>query len=64
MCYYGCNDFIVEYLEVKFGKSIVLDEILVNGLFNYFVFGELVLMLCIDEVYLFLIKIFGVFKLN
>ena len=48
-CHHGCIDPIVEHLEAKLGKSIALDETSANGLFNHFVSGDSVPILCIDE---------------
>ena len=56
-CHHRCIDPIVEHLEAKLGKSIVLDETSVNGLFNHFVFGDSVPILRIDEAHSFLTKI-------
>ena len=63
-CHHGCIDPTVEHLEAKLGKSIVLDETSANGLFNHFVSGESVPMLCIDEAHSFLTKISGASKSN
>lgn len=52
----------MEYFELKIEKSIVMDDVLFNGLFNYFVLGDIVFVFCIDEVYLFLMKIISLFK--
>ena len=56
-CHHGCIDPIVQHLEPKLDKSIVLDETSVNGLFNHFVSSDSVPILCIDEAYSFLSKI-------
>ena len=63
-CHHGCIDPIVEHLEAKLGKSIVLDETSANGLFNHFVSGDSVPILCIDEAHSFLTKISGASKSN
>ena len=55
-CHHRCIDPIVEHLQANLGKSIVLDETSVNGLFNHFVFGDSVPILCIDEAHSFLTK--------
>ena len=39
-CHLGCIDPIVEHLEPKIEKSIVMDDTLSNGLFNHFVSGD------------------------
>ena len=63
-CHHGCIDPIVEHLEAKLGKSIVLVETSVNGLFNHFVSGDSVPILCIDEAHSFLTKISSASKSN
>ena len=56
--YYGCIGPIVQHLEGKIMKSIVLDETSANGLFNHFVSGSsTVPILCLDEAFSFLTKI-------
>lgn len=56
-CHYGCIDPVLEHLEPKIEKSIVLDEASANGLFNHFVAVNTVPILCIDEAYSFLSKL-------
>ena len=56
-CHHRCIDPIVQHLEPKVEKSIVLDETSVNGLFNHFVSSDTVPILCVDEAYSFLSKI-------
>ena len=56
-CHLGCIDPIVEYLEPKIEKSIVMDDASSNGLFNHFASGDTVPVLCIDEAHSFLMKI-------
>ena len=56
-CHHGCIDPIVEHLEPKLERSIILDEASANGLFNHFVTGDTVPILCIDEAHSFLSKI-------
>ena len=57
VCHHGHIDPIVEHLEAKPGKSIILDETSANGLFNHFMSGDSVPILCIDEAHSFLTKI-------
>ena len=59
-CHHRCIDSIVEHLEAKLGKSIVLDKTSVNGLFNC----DSVPILCIDKAHSFFTKIFGSSKSN
>ena len=61
-CHHECIDPIVEHLEAKLGKSIVLDETSANGLFNHFVSSDSVPILCIVEAHSFLTKISGASK--
>ncbi len=56
-CHHGCIDPIVEHLEPKLERSIILDEASANGLFNHFVTSDTVPILCIDEAHSFLSKI-------
>ena len=63
-CHHGCIDPIVEHLEAKLRKSIALDETSGNCLFNHFMSGDSVPILCIDEIHSFLTKISGAFKSN
>ena len=56
-CHLICIDPIVEHLEPKIEKSIVMDDTSSNGLFNHFVSGDTVPVLCIDEAHSFLMKI-------
>ena len=63
-CHHGCIDPIVEHLEAKLGKSIALDETSANGLFDHFVSGDSVPILCIDDAHSFLTKISGASKSN
>ena len=56
-CHLGCIDPIVEHLEPKIEKSIVMDSASSNGLFNHFASGDTVPVLCIDEAHSFLMKI-------
>ena len=48
-CHHGCIDPIVEHLEAVLGKSIALDETSANSLFDHFVSGDSVPILCIDD---------------
>ena len=52
-CHHGRIDPIVEHLEPKLERSIILDEALANGLFNHFVTGDTVPIVCIDEAHHF-----------
>lgn len=61
-CHLGCIDPIVEHLEPKLEKSIVVDEASSNGLFNHFTAGDTVPILCVDEAQSFLSKILSVSK--
>ena len=61
-CHHGCIDPIVQHLEPKVEKSIVIDETSVNGLFNHFVSSDTVPILCVDEAYSFLSKISSLSK--
>lgn len=61
-CHLGCIDPIVEHLEPKLEKSIVVDEASANGLFNHFSSGDTVPILCVDEAQVFLSKILSVSK--
>ena len=61
-CHLGCIDPIVEHLEPKIEKSIVMDDASSNGLFNHFVSGDTVPVLCIDEAHSFLMKITSLSK--
>ena len=63
-CHHGCIDPIVQHFEAKLGKSIALDETSANGLFNHFVSGNSVPILCIDEAQSFLTKLSGACKSN
>ena len=63
-CHHGCIDPIVELLEAKLGQSIVLDETLAKGLYNHFMSGDSVSILCTDEAHSFLTKISGASKSN
>lgn len=61
-CHLGCIDPIVEHLEPKLEKSIVVDEVSSNGLFNHFSSGDTVPILCIDEAQSFLSKVLSISK--
>ena len=61
-CHLGCIDPVVEHLEQKIGKSVVLDKASSHGLFNHFVLGDTVPILCIDEAHAFLVKLSNVSK--
>ena len=64
VCHHRCIDLIVEHLEAKLGKSIVLGETSANGLFNHFVSGDSVPIFCIDKAHSFWTKISGASKSN
>lgn len=57
VCQKGCIESIVKELENKIEVNVVIDEILISGLFNYFLVGFTVFILCVDEVYLLLNKL-------
>jgi hypothetical protein len=61
-CHLGCIDAIVEHLEQKIEKSIVMDEASSNGLFNHFASCDTVPILCIDEAHAFLTKLLSISK--
>ena len=61
-CHLGCIDPIVEHLEPKLEKSIVVDEASANGLFHHFVVCDTVPVLCVDEAHSFLSKIISISK--
>lgn len=61
-CHLGCIDPIVEHLEPKLEKSIVVDEASANGLFNHFSSGDTVPILCVDEAQAFMSKILSASK--
>ena len=61
-CHLGCIDPIVEHFKPKIEKSIVMDDTSSNGLFNRFVSGDTVPVLCIDEAHSFLMKITSLSK--
>ena len=56
-CHSGCLNPIVVHLETKIEKSIIMDDVSSNGLFNHFASGDTVPVLCIDEAHSFLMKI-------
>ena len=56
-CHLRCINPIVEHLEPKIEKSIVMDDASSNGLFNHFASGDTVPVFCIDEAHSFLMKI-------
>lgn len=56
-CHLGCIDPIVGHIELKVNTNIVIDVTSVNGLFNHFVSGSTVPILCIDEGNSFLSKL-------
>jgi len=53
-CHLGCINPIVEHLERKIDASIVMDVTSTSGLFNHFVSGVTVPILCLDEAHYFL----------
>ena len=62
-CHLGCIDPIVEHLEHKIEKSIVMDEASSNELFtNHFASCDTVPILCIDEAHEFLTKLLSISK--
>ena len=61
-CHLGCIDTVIEHLEPKIGKSIVLDEASSHGLFNHFVSGHTLPILCIDEAHAFFVKMANLSK--
>lgn len=61
-CHLGCIDPIVEYLEPKIDKSIVMNDASSNGLVNHFVSVDTVPILCIEEAHSFLMKISSLSK--
>lgn len=56
-CHLGCIDPIVGHIEPKIDTTILMDVTSANGLFNHFVSGSTVPILCIDEAHSFLTKI-------
>ena len=61
-CHLGCIDPIVEHIEPKIEKSIVIDDASSNGLFNHFTTGNTNPIICIDEAHSFLTKITSLSK--
>ena len=61
-CHLGCIDPIVEHIEPKIEKSIVIDDASSNGLFNHFSTGNTNPIICIDEAHSFLTKITSLSK--
>ena len=61
-CHLGCIDPIVEHIEPKIEKSIVIDDGSSNGLFNHFTTGNTNPIICIDEAHSFLTKITSLSK--
>ena len=61
-CHLGCIDPIVEHIEPKIEKSIVIDDASSNGLFNHFNTGDTIPILCVDEAHSFLTKITSLSK--
>ena len=56
-CHLGCIDPIVGHIEPKINTNILIDVTSVNGLFNHFLSGSTVPILCIDEANSFLTKL-------
>ncbi|KAJ7350193.1 hypothetical protein OS493_037837 [Desmophyllum pertusum] len=56
-CHLGCIGPIVGHIEPKINTNILIDVASVNGLFNHFVSGSTVPILCIDEANSFLSKL-------
>ena len=67
-CNIGCVGPLIEHLEPRIDRSLLVDETSSNGLFNHFVnfhkgaTGESVPILCIDEGYTFLSKLISTSK--
>ena len=61
-CHLGCIDPIVEHIEPKIEKSIVIDDASSNGLFNHYNTGDTIPILCVDEAHSFLTKITSLSK--
>ena len=61
-CQLGCIDPIVEHIEPKIEKTIVIDDASSNGLFNHLTTGNTNPIICIDEAHSFLTKITSLSK--
>ena len=61
-CHLGCIDPIMEHIEPKIEKSIVIDDVSSNGLFNHFNTGDTIPILCVDKAHSFLTKITSLSK--
>ena len=57
-CHHGCINPIVDHLEKKIDSGILLYVASANGMFNHFVSGKTVPILCVDEVHSLLTKVF------
>ena len=55
-CQLGCTGPIVGHIEPKINTNILIDITSANGLFNHFVSGSTVPIICIDEANSFLTK--------